>query len=369
MKICLLSNALATHTQRWAKAFAQRGHQVHLLSIRKADIDGVTVHTVNIGPVNSSSKIWTFLSYLYLLLTARRIIKKINPDIINAHYAITHGVIAAFANIHPFVLTVWGSDIIWHRSSKMPKIMEGLIRYSLSRADLICAASKYLINQTRLYSPPKAVFEQTSFGVDCGLFAPQADSAAKDSSHLKVGFVKKLTSIYGPDVLVKAFALVARQIPDAKLVMAGSGKMLTTLKELSVELNIAEKIEFTGFIPNDKVPQLLNTFDVFVNPSTCRESFGVAVLEASACGVAVVATGVGGVPEVCIDGKTGFLVEPDNPPLLAQAIIKLLQDKQKRTVFGLAGREFVLQQYSWQECVNQKLNLFSGLIQKTGKLS
>jgi hypothetical protein len=149
MKICILSNAVSVHTQRWAGAFAERGHDVHLLSISYSNIPGVEVHTVNIGPKNSKSVVLKFLSYLYLLLTARRRILQIKPDIVNAHYATTHGVIAAFADYHPLAISVWGSDVIWDYGTKSPPLLRILVRYALKRADLICSTSKFMADKTR----------------------------------------------------------------------------------------------------------------------------------------------------------------------------------------------------------------------------
>ena len=121
MKICVLANALAIHAQRWARAYAEKGHEVHLVSIRYVQLPGVTVHTVHIGPVNSASVVWTFLSYFWLLIRAGSIIRRVKPDVVDAHYVMTHGVIAAFANYHPLVVSVWGSDVVWHKGKgKMP---------------------------------------------------------------------------------------------------------------------------------------------------------------------------------------------------------------------------------------------------------
>ena len=81
-----MSNALAVHTRRWAIAFVERGHDVHVLSIRHTEIPGVKVHTVRVGPVNSASLLWSFLSYLRLLFSARRRLRKMRPDILQAPY-------------------------------------------------------------------------------------------------------------------------------------------------------------------------------------------------------------------------------------------------------------------------------------------
>lgn len=359
MRICILANAMAVHAQRWAKAFAEHSHEVHVLSIRKLDIPGVKTHTVHIGPVNTKSIIWTFLSYCYLLLTARYHLRKLKPDIVNAHYVLTHGVIAAFANYHPFVITTWGSDVVWHRSKTMPWCLNVAIRYVLKRADLICAASKFLIKQIEAFAGPGKSVKQIPFGVDCQLFRP-ADNKMFPMrlKEFRVGFVKTLSSIYGPDVLIKAMPKVLQEIPGARLIMAGQNRMADMPQKLATELSVADKIEFMGFVENSRLPELIQSFDVFVNPSVCRESFGVSVLEASACAVPVVASRIGGLPEVCIDGQTGILFEPNSPEDLAKVLIRLAKNPLLCQNMGQAGRKLVIEKYSWQNNVKEKLKLF-----------
>jgi glycosyltransferase involved in cell wall biosynthesis len=92
----------------------------------------------------------------------------------------------------------------------------------------------------------------------------------------------------------------------------------------------------------------MQIIDIFVMPSTCQESFGVAAIEASACEVPVVATRLGGVPEAVVDGQTGILVPPFDAKSLAEACISLIRDPQRRKTLGKAGRQFVLERYQWK---------------------
>jgi glycosyltransferase involved in cell wall biosynthesis len=363
MKICMLSNALSVHTQRWAAAFAARGHEVHLLSIRKTDIKGVHVHTVNVGPINSTSTILTLLSYFYLLITARYRIKKIKPDIVNAHYAMTHGVIAAFANIHPLAITVWGADVIYDKGAEIPGIKSLFLKYAFNRADMITGTSRFLIKQIRNFVFPQKEIEQVAFGVDVSKFSPLLEEGESDI--VKIGFAKSLRKKYAPDILVKAFKKINQEYPDTKLIIAGDGAMESGLKKMATDLELSDKIEFMGFLSEDKLVRHFKSLDIFIQSSIYQsESFGVAVLEASACGVPVVATNVGGVPEVCIDGQTGFLVPPNDPDAIAATVSKLLKDKQLMRTLGENGRTFVVNNYTWSNCVDKMLKLFQGLVQK-----
>jgi glycosyltransferase involved in cell wall biosynthesis len=369
MKICILANALSVHTQRWAKAFAEKGHDVHLLSIRHIELPGVNVHTINIGRVNSKSVILTFLSYLYLLLTAQRLLKKLKPDVVVAYYTITYGVIAAFAGYHPFVVQLMGNDVIFCTSWIAAAIKRRLNRYALKRTDMICSTSRFMIDRTVDLRPATVPIKHIPFGVDCELFRPVARQETKENEkRFVIGFVKTLSPKYAPDILISAMPEICRQLPHARLVIIGQGPMKTQLQNMAGKLGIMDKVEFAGFIPNAKLPEFFNSFEVFAHPSRWdSETFGVVVVEASACGCPVVATRVGGVPEVCIDGQTGILVEPNNPDVLADAIIKLATNPQLRNNMGRAGRDFVVESYDWKENVQTMLETLQKTISEYRK--
>lgn len=369
MKICLLCNALAVHTQRWGRAYAERGHDVHIFSIRSATIPGVKVHTVCIGPVNSKSKWWTFLSYLRLMLSIRRRLKALRPDILHAQYTVTHGVFAAISGFHPRVVSCWGKDVIWDKRGRMPWFLRFLNRFALKNADLVCSTSRFMIEAIREFVPQNKKIEQIPFGVDCDRFKMEEGRDAQEGKKaFRCGFVKTLDPKYGPEILIRAMPQVVETVPDARLVMAGRGPLKEKLELLVNQLGLDNHVEFVGFIPNDQVPGLMQTLDVFVNCSIYpSESFGVAILEASACGLPVVVTNVGGVPEVCLEGQTGIMVEANNSKELAQALIRLAKDPGLRKKMGLAGRKFVLENYIWRDNVDKMLALMEEMLFKSVK--
>jgi len=364
----MLSNALSVHTQRWAQAFAQRGHDVHLFSVNSSEIEGVHVHPVYIGPKNSKTVFWKLLSYFYFFLTIRRRLKKLNPDIVNAHYASINGVIAAFSGFHPLVISVWGSDVIAANGPRLPLILRAALRYALKRADLICATSGYLAIQTRRFTNPFQRIERVPFGVDCDLFKPSDNGQMKNSQQFRIGFVKSLLPRYGPEFVIKAMPLICRFVPNAKLIMVGQGRLKNDLIKLARSLNVEDKVEFTGFVPNKDLPKILQTFDVFVLASL-RESFGVVLLEAQACGVPVVATNIGGVPETCIDGQTAYLVPPEDSAAIAEFVLFLAKQPAVREQFARNARKFVLANYQWHTNVAQMLALFAELTNHNNQTS
>ncbi len=252
-------------------------------------------------------------------------------------------------------------------TGKTPWWFRLLNRFALTRADLVSSTSEFMADHLRALNPVGMEVQHVPFGVDCQLFRPDDARHEPDDRHrLCIGFVKSLKPIYGPDILVRAMAKVVEAAPGSRLVMVGDGPMRRALDRLVDELGLEAHVEFAGFVRHDRVPELLRGCDMFVNCSVVPESFGVAVLEASACGVPVVATRVGGVPEVCRDDETGLMVEAGDSDALARAIIRLAKDKALRERMGIAGRHFVLDNYAWRDSVRNMLGHLDRLSRSTG---
>jgi glycosyltransferase involved in cell wall biosynthesis len=187
----------------------------------------------------------------------------------------------------------------------------------------------------------------TPFGVDLERFSP---APRPENRPLTVGIVKSLAPKYGVDLLVRAFAGLP---PGCRLLIVGDGPQRAGLEALTRELDIAERTEFAGAVPHADVPRWLNRLDIYTAPSRLdSESFGVAVIEASACALPVVVSDAGGLPEVVRDGETGLVVPRDDVPALQAALLRLVHDAPLRERLGRAGRAHVTRAYAWAHCVD-----------------
>ncbi len=350
MKILMPANARAVHTQRWARALSDRGHHVTVVSIRGDAIPGVAVLRRAIGPVDGGSRIWPLLSYIRLLLTLPFDLRRIRPDVVNPHYCITHGAIAAVVGARPRVVNVWGSDLIWSGEGPEPWWRKALIRLSLGRADAIVSTSRFMEDAVKALLPAPPPIVLVPFGVDASAFRP--DDRPKPSAPVRIGFVKSFAEKYAPDIFVEAAAIAAKTQPSLEFVMAGRGPLLDDIRTLAGERGVSERISFPGFVPHDRVAAVMKELDILVNCSRA-ESFGVVICEASATGLPVIATDVGGVRETLLDGQTGILVPKDDAEALADAMLKLASDPALRQRMGSAGRAFICQRYQWEQCVDK----------------
>jgi len=215
-----------------------------------------------------------------------------------------------------------------------------------------------MARRVRTLYPDLNDIQITPFGIDPEVFRPMPE--LRDNCYLTVGTVKTLEITYGIDILIRAFAQVKRRL-DAdrpgigrrlRLCIVGGGSAKASLQKLASQLGIEAVVEFIGWGPLNSVPAELNRFDVYVAVSRCEESFGVAVLEASACAVPVIVSNRGGLPEVVVDGQTGKIVPSEDVEATADALLDLLSSEDRRKTIGNAGRRFVLDTYQWSASVD-----------------
>ena len=176
-----------------------------------------------------------------------------------------------------------------------------------------------------------------------------------DAKQPVIGTVGNLFAVKGQIYLLRACKSVAKTFPDFVLLVAGEGEELGSLEEEACNLGIRGNVKFLGF--REDVPALLQTMDVFVLPSL-SEGLPLSVLEAFALQKPVVATNVGGIPEIVRDEATGYLVPPKSPEALAVRIIGLLRDPQKAAKIGQAGRERVEEAFGLEQMVQKYQSLY-----------
>ncbi len=170
-----------------------------------------------------------------------------------------------------------------------------------------------------------------------------------------LGIVARLSDVKGQDVLVSAMKTVIKAVPQAKLLLVGEGKMEGVLREMVAALAIEKHVFFYPIV--NKTAEILAMLDVFVMPSR-QEGLGLSIMEAQAMGLAVVASNVGGIPTLIEDGKTGVLVQPQDPKALAEAIVYLLKDNDARRRMGATAREFIRYNHSSDKMVDKTLHLY-----------
>jgi len=187
-------------------------------------------------------------------------------------------------------------------------------------------------------------------------FRPGIDPAAVRRTHGLDGgpwllTVARLDYHKGIDTVIRALPAIRAAVPTVRYAVAGIGSRRSALEALARELGVEDSVRLLGFVGDEELPALYNAADVFVLASRrydlLVEGFGIAIVEASASALPVIASRSGGIPEAVRDGETGVLVDPDNPAAVAAAAIRLLGDEALRRRMGAAGRSAVERHYNW----------------------
>lgn len=342
-RVVILGWADSSHVQRWATGLTARGFEVSVISVGGEPIPG---NATTIYPRGDKG------SYLKYAFRARRDVLNLQPDLVHCHYAAGFGVWTQLMQFHPTLVSVWGSDVIG-----VSGLSRWFVRRTLNRADWVTATGTFL--RDAACSISGTISKKISV-IPFGVTAPES-LLPLPGGPVRLCFLKEHREIYGPDLLVEAYALARRSIPDLRLTMAGSGPMTDTLRRRVENLGLTGAVEFPGYLEHREVVKFLSAHHILVMPSR-MESFGVAALEASSCARPVIATRVGGIPEVVLDGTTGLLVRPERVADLAEAIVRLASDQSMMARLGEAGRQFVCEKYLWESSLDQMSELYDRLI-------
>ena len=364
MKILLLSELNSIHTKKWVSGLAASGCEVLVYGLIPPrdefykDLPNVKVEFSNFTNGGGPSK-YHKLKYLTVRKRIKAIHKDFQPEIVHAHYASSYGLLGTFLKFSPYAISVWGDDVFSFPQES--KLKNWLFKRNLKKADAIFSTSIVMAKETKKYTSKEVVV--IPFGVDVNYF--KKIESPREENSVVIGIVKTLEDKYGIKYLIDAFHILTKRFENLNLslIIVGTGSKEKELKQQVTNLGLDEYVNFTGQIEHHQIPTVFNQMDIVAVPSILEgESFGVAAVEASACELPVVVCNVGGLPEVILDGKTGYVVEKKNPKQLAEKIAVLIDDPALRTQMGKAGRVNVLEKYNWQDNLAMQVEEYKKLL-------
>lgn len=282
-------------------------------------------------------------------------------DLIEGHFALPDGFAAAWLGRKfgkPSLIHVRGTDV--HTIPNESPLLQRLVSWALRHADGVRAVCQDLAQRCIALGTAPEKVRVIPRGVDVHRFAPMPKRQAKeqlglDPQRRHLLYVGRLVTVKGLDLLLDAAAIVLRQQADTDLMMVGDGPERTALQQRAERLGIQSRIHFAGAQPHDGIPLWMNAGDLLCLTSH-KEGFGGVLIEALACGTPVVATAVGGIPEVVGDGEVGYLVRSRNPEELATCLLQALRRDWNRT----ALREYAMQ-FSYEKVTQKLLAMYGEL--------
>jgi len=351
---------------------ARRGHNVHFISYsipQRLDSfqERVFFHEVEVP----TYPLFQYPPYSLALATKIAEVAEYRElDLLHVHYAIPHATSALLAREitstkgFKVITTLHGTDItvVGSNPSYLP-----VARQSMERSDGLTAVSQYLKKVTlEKFSITKEIEVIPNF-VDIQKFRREAVipclRGAKGEGEKVVIHISNFRPIKRLADVVEVFYLLQKAIP-CQLLLVGDGPERAKTEQLCRQKGIISSVNFLG--KQNAIRELLNFSDLLLLPSE-KESFGLVALEALACEVPVVATRVGGLPEVIIHGEVGFLCEVGDINTMYEYSLKLLQDKPLRREMGLKGRQRVIDFFSLESVVNRYEDYYFRVLQKTAE--
>jgi phosphatidyl-myo-inositol dimannoside synthase len=271
------------------------------------------------------------------------------------------------AGAQRIVASTHGHEAAW---AVLPGARQVLARIAAG-CDVLTYLGEYTRRPIAAAVDGRADLAQLTPGVDLETFRPDVDGAEVRARHALtdrpvIVCVSRLVPRKGQDMLLRALPLIRRTIPDATVLIVGEGPYRRRLEALAAELGLSAAVVFTGGVPYDDLPAHYAAGDVFAMPCRTRrggmdvEGLGIVYLEASACGLPVLAGDSGGAPDAVRDGETGYVVAGRDVQAIAERLVTMLTDAELRARMGAAGRAWVERSWRWELMAERLQALLAG---------
>ena len=359
------SGVLATEL---GKALAKKGHQVHFISYSQparleAFVENIFYHEVYIPqyPLFQHAPYETALAGKIV-----EIVKSNHLELLHVHYAIPHASAALMAkqilkedHIHiPVVTTLHGTDItlVGREASYEP-----VVTWSINQSDAVTAVSDSLVQDTLKHFSVKRPIRMIPNFIDFERFNKKPRQHFKDliapNSERIIVHTSNFRKVKRVEDVVRIFNIIQQKVP-AKLLLIGDGPERSNIEKVCRELHVCDKVTYLG--KQEAIEEILSICDLFILPSE-SESFGLSALEAMACEVPVISTNTGGLPEVNINGKTGFLSDIGNYEEMAENALSLLSNNDLLIEFRKNALEQAMK-FDLNVVLNQYVEVYEEMI-------
>ena len=355
MKICFFGDAATQHIRRWSKFFADKGHEVHVITFNPDILENygtVKVHLIS-KKFKQNIIIWRILNMPIVIFKIMRLIKRIKPDIIHAHSVVAYSWLPALFNLHPLIITPWGGDIFIHiHNSRIEKF---LTKFALKRADLItCDGAKIKNAMVDLGIDDKKII-YIYFGTDIKKFKP---SPGKNHNSKIVISTRIFEAIRDVATFIRAIPLVLKKIPDAQFLVVSYGPQQEYLMDLSRHLKVQNSVKFTGRVSQNKMVKYLQMADIYVCTTLSDSGLAASTAEAMACQLPIINTDTGDVRYWLKHGKGGFIIPAKRPEIVAKKIIYLLKNQKERVQFGRSNRQIIVDKNNYYKEMATMENIY-----------
>lgn len=356
LRIAVLGDMESVHTQRWLRALAQRGHEVHAISYYPPEMEmaGVVQHSLrpprpktagSAGASVARSRLpQSWLRPLHLLRYRRAgledVVSAIAPDVLHAHYVVEYGLYALASRFRPLVVSAWGSDVFRSQRQPLAKAIAGLV---LRQADFVTASDAAMLAAVRRMGARRDASSLVRIGaLEDGWFSDQPVSVnlTSDNEAPSIISTRAHEPLYGIDTVLRAFARVRGHVHGARLTLAHDGSLRSGLETLARELELGESVRFLGRLDAEALKDALSRSHVYVSVPL-SDSMAASTMEAMARGCFPVVSDLPSQDGFIEHGVTGLRVTPGDVDTLAAALQRALVNPELRARAAVLNRQKV----------------------------
>lgn len=369
MRVIYFSGDYTTHDWRFLAKLAESEHEVFYLRLNK-------------GPVESEKRSlpsgiklveWAggqkpargLIRQLSLLPSLRRTIRRLNPDLVHAGPIQSCGFLAAISGCRPLLAMSWGSDVLL--DTDRGPLWRWATKFTFRHADAVIGDCQAVRDQIRrLTGFPDENIITFPWGIDLDEF-----KQGKSSLDLReqLGWedkavilsIRSWEKLYGIDVLLRAFVDVAKEFPDARLLLMGDGTMAPEINRFISDNGLTDVIHVTGRVPHDTLVDYFNIADVYVS-SSLSDGSSISLLEAMACALPVVVTDIPGNLEWVNQGVNGWIAEAGNDESLSAALSKALHGRSVWSQMGEANLATTKERADWNKNFQVLMNAYDEVV-------
>jgi glycosyltransferase involved in cell wall biosynthesis len=322
MRICFISVGTFTHIGPYLDYFKEAGHDVHFISLSPGPERSVPVYNVGIGVKYSETQgKW---KYPISMLRARKLVKRLKPDIVHAHYATSAGLAALVCGFHPAVVTVHGSDLTTGINSR---IWKPLLKKVFGFADCVNVVSEDLGDMVLSLDIDGDKIETFTLGIDIEKFSFVQKAKIEKSRPLKMVCTRRLEKVFGHSTILQALALLKDKGVEFEMTFIGAGSLLDQLRRQVTDLGLNDSVSFIGRLHNDKLPEILGRHDVYLSASLW-DGTSLSLLEAMATGLFPIVSDIKANSAWLRNGVDGFLHKVGDVENLVNCILRLLDEPE-----------------------------------------
>lgn len=363
MRICYVAEAPHIHVRRWLEFFIKQGYDVHCLSDVPGEIEGATVHLI--GDREASK--WQH--YKKAVTDIRRICDDLKPDILHAHFISGYGYWSALANYHPLIITAWGSDLLILPRENLAKRL--FTAYAIKKADFLTADSQSLINELYNFKASPDKVEKIVWGIkqerfELNKLVKRVTLPDDFGGSRFIISSRQHRPLYNIDIIIEIFAELSIRFDELRLIITSEGEETENLERKVRRLDIENKVFFTGFIPEEGMPEILSRGCLFLTiPDS--DATSVSLLEAMASGLPAIVSDLPANREWVTDGWNGFIISTDSDTgkpdkqVLFNRMFDLLLKPEKRALMGERSREIIENQADYYHEMSMVEEIYKNL--------